>query len=289
MKQKLKNFFSIFADLWHSKRLTVKLAWNDLRKRYAGSMGGIIWAYVVPLMNIVVMWFVFQYGFKSTGSIGGQGNIPYIVWLVPGYIMWSMISDSLMQATNALPEYAYLVKKVQFKTDILPPMKVLSSFFVHCFFLLFALVIFLIFGNQGYWPTWAWLQIPYYLIGAAVLLIGLSWLLSSLAVFLKDMAQIVTIFLQIGFWATPVFWDLESLIAVENPSTKRYVAYYILKCNPFYYLVNGYRRIMITGTPFWAHEDAFWQIPYFWGFSLLMLFLGALAFQKTKKHFADVL
>ncbi len=292
MKAKIKRLFSIFDDLWTSRKLMGKLAWMDIRKRYAGSIGGIIWAYVVPLINILVMWFVFQYVFGSVGRLGTQMDIPYIVWLVPGYIMWTLISDSLIQATNCMAEYSYLVKKVQFKSDILPPMKVISSLFIHAFFLVFALVICLIFGNQGFWPTWAWFQLFYFLLGAIVLLTGLSWLVASLAVFLKDMNQIVTVVLQIGFWATPVFWNLNDILNTKDgsaPSPRRVFAFYFLQFNPFYYLVNGYRSTMVLNQPFWEFDQAYWQGPYFWAVAIFFLFLGAFAFGKTRKHFADVL
>lgn len=291
---KAKKLFSLFSSVWSSKRLIAQLAMTDLKKRYAGSYGGIIWAYVVPLVNMLVMWFVFQYGFKSSSSFGGVTDIPFIVWLAPGYIIWTFISDCLMQSANAIPEYSYLVKKVAFKTEIIVPIKIFSSLVIHAFFLVFVLVVCLIFGSKGFWPTWAWFQLFYYLLGAMVLMLGLGWIVSALAVFLKDTAQIVTIFLQIGFWATPVFWDLETVIhpdyeSIAPVSTARYVVYYILKCNPFYYLVNGYRQTAVLNKPFWANADAFWQAPYFWGIAILFLFLGAAVFGKTKKHFADVL
>ena len=292
MKEKIKRLFSIFEDLWLNRKLMGKLAWMDIRKRYAGSVGGIIWAYVVPLINILVMWFVFQYVFKSRGSLGGVTDVPYAVWLVPGYIMWTLIADSLTQATTCMNEYSYLVKKVQFKSDLLPPVKVLSSLFIHAFFLVFALVICLIFGNQGYWPTWAWLQIFYFTFGAVVLLTGLAWLVAALAVFLKDMQQIVTVVLQLGFWATPVFWNLNDILKDGNggdPSPKRVFAYYFLQFNPFYYLVNGYRSTMVLNRPFWEFDGAYWQGPYFWAVAIFFLLLGAITFGRTRKHFADVL
>lgn len=286
MRNPFRAFGGLAKDIWTSKKLIFALAWNDIKKRYAGSFAGILWAYIVPLVNILVMWFVFQYGFKSTAISESHGSVPFICWMVPGYIIWSFMNDTLIQSTGVLSEYSYLVKKVQFKTDILAPIKVVSSLFVHAFFLVFAVVIFCIFG---FYPGWVWFQILYYLLGAILLMLGLAWLCSSIAVFLKDMPQIVTVILQIGFWATPIFWDLETIIGVENPSVKRQVFYVIFKCNPFYYLVNGYRMTMLEQVPFWAHNDAYWQIPYFWGFTILTLLLGAGVYLKTRKHYADVL
>lgn len=99
---------------------------------------------------------------------------------------------------------------------------------------------------------------------------------ASLNVFVKDTGQIVTVLMQIGFWATPVFWDIE--IMPENLQ-------FLFRSNPMFYIVQGYRDSFLYSVPFWHH----WELTlYFWGVTALVAVTGALVFQRLKPHFADV-
>ena len=120
-------------------------------------------------------------------------------------------------------------------------------------------------------------QFIYYLICLSVLALGLGWAVSALNPFLRDIAQIVGVILQIGFWATPIFWDIHIMPAKVQM---------IFKLNPMFYIVQGYRDSFIYFQPFWMHPL---QTFYFWIIALMILFGGALIFKKLKPQFADVL
>jgi len=109
------------------------------------------------------------------------------------------------------------------------------------------------------------------------LALGIAWMSSALNVFMRDMKQIIAMLVQIGFWATPIFWNIG--IMPENIQ-------YVLKLNPFQYIVQGYRESFIYFIPFWQHP---YQTIYFWFFTLTLLVGGALVFKKLKPQFADVL
>jgi lipopolysaccharide transport system permease protein/teichoic acid transport system permease protein len=111
----------------------------------------------------------------------------------------------------------------------------------------------------------------------SVLALGISWIVSSLNVFLRDVGQIVAVVLQVGFWATPIFWDIQ--IMPKGFQTA-------IKLNPMFYIVQGYRESFIYFTPFWKHP--FYTL-YFWFAVLTVLFIGAIIFRKLKPHFSDVL
>ena len=116
----LKTIFSLPADLYRNRRLVMKLAKNDFKTRYAGSYFGTIWAFVQPVVTILVYWFVFSVGFRSnTDELG----IPFVLYLVAGIVPWFFFSDALSGGTNALIEYNYLVKKVVFNISVLPVVK----------------------------------------------------------------------------------------------------------------------------------------------------------------------
>lgn len=264
---KIKNFFK---KCWTNFKLIFRLSLNDLKKRYSGSIGGILWAYVQPLVVILVFWFVFEKGFRNSPVDG----YPFILWMVPAYIAWTFINDSTSQSSNVMFEYSFLVKKIKFKIEFLPIVKVLSSFLIHLFFIVFAVVINLIYGYP-FNPMW--FQVFYYSFGLSVFLIGISWIVSSLSVFYKDVGQIVNVLLQIGFWLCPIFW---------NPDTMNPTIVKVLKFNPLFYVIQGYRETFMYGKPAF---DYTLQTVYFWGVTVIIFVIGLLLFKKLKKHFADLL
>ena len=119
---------NIFGILKNNRKLIFSLAKNDFKTRFAGSYLGIFWAFVQPVVTILVYWFVFQVGFRN----GTVDEFPFVLWLTAGLVPWFYFSEALMGATNSLLEYSYLVKKVVFNIDILPVIKVLSALFVLC-------------------------------------------------------------------------------------------------------------------------------------------------------------
>jgi len=257
-------------DIYLSRYLLYKLVINDIKQQYLGSFLGILWAFVQPIVNILVMWFVFQVGFKSAGVEG----VPFILWLSAGMIPWFFINDAISRGTNVIIDYSYLVKKIVFRVSLLPLIKIFSSLFIHLFFILFLILMFLIYG---YKPSIYWLQVPFYTLCAMFLSIGIVYITASINVFFKDMSQIVNMVLQILFWVTPIFWTTKLI-------PKSYL--WIIKLNPFYYIIEGYRNAFI-------HHIWFWQqyklTLYFLFVSTLVFFIGINIFRRLKPHFADVL
>lgn len=273
-----KAIMEIPKDIVTNWRLIRALAKNDMKAKFAGSVLGVVWAFVQPVVTVLVYWFVFEKAIgAATQSTRAGITAPYVLWLVAGIVSWFYFADAVSFGTSALISYNYLVKKVVFKIDVLPVVRMISCLFVHLFFIGFTLVLFLLYGN---FPTVYWLQIPYYLICTLILAAGIVYITSAVAVFFRDLIQVVTIFLQLLIWATPIMWNY---YAMKNISP---VIATILKANPMFYIVNGYRDSLIGGAPFWADAEL---MAWFWFVTLLLFAIGVLVFRKLKVHFADVL
>lgn len=246
------------------------LAKNDFKARFSTSLLGIVWAFIQPLVTILVMWFVFQAGFKNPPI----DDVPFMAWFIPGYLAWAYFSEALVSVTNALIEYQYLVKKVNFRVAIIPLVKIISSSFVHVAFIVFIFLVMIVYKI----PCSIYnLQVIYYFFCMIILLIGLGWLLSAISAFPPDVANIVNVFIQIGFWATPIFWSPEKMTPfIQN----------VLKLNPMYYICQGYREAFILKEWFWNHYKV---TVYFWIITMAILVIGALTFKKMRPHFSDVL
>lgn len=269
MKKPKKNNFFI-QKVCKDYNLLLELSLNDVKKRFSGTYFGIVWSFFQPLMTILVYWLVFQYGFKS-GPVGG---VPYITWFIPGIISWLFVSEAITNASNSFLEYDYLIKKVKFDINILPMVKILSSFCVHIFFCFFAIIIC---AFMGYAPGVKLLQIVYYFIATICFLFAISLITSPIMVFFRDLGQIINIILLLGMWGTPIVWDINTF----PESMQR-----ILRLNPFYYLVEGYRDSMLSRGWFW--EKASLGI-YFWVITGVAFFLGRYIFAKLKPYFADTI
>lgn len=275
--------FGIFYDrltvlpkeLYQSRRLIWKLSKNDFKKRYAGSYLGMVWAFVQPVVTVVMYWIVFDRVFDTRSQLVAGGiEMPYVLYLTAGLVPWFYFSEALTNGTTALLEYNYLVKKVVFKISILPIIKVIAATFIHLFFVVVLLIIAI---GYGYYPSVYTLQIFYYSFCEFVLVLAISYTACAVVVFFKDLQQIINIALQIGMWATPILWDISMLTDKMKP---------LFKLNPMVYIVNGYRSAIYEQEWFFEH---FYSSTYFWIFTVTLFCIGSLIFKRLKVHFADVM
>ena len=261
---------AFLCDLLRNRHIIWELTKKDIKQRYLGSVLGVRWAFIQPTITVLIFWFVFQVGFKSMPV----DHFPFILWLVCGMFPWFLFNDAWLAATNSIIGNSFLVKKVVFRVSLLPIIQILSALVINLFFVV---VLFLMFGVYGYPPDVHNIQVFYYLFAELCLIFGLSLITSSLVIFLKDVGQLVAMFLQFGFWGTPIFWSLKMI--PEN-------LWFLFKANPMYYIVAGYRESFI-------YHHWFWELGYtnisFWLETLFIVLVGVVLFKKLRPHFADVL
>ena len=265
---------SLLKEIYIKRKLILDLAKADFKKRFVGSYFGIAWMFLQPIATVLVYFFVFQLGFKSVPPIA---VFPYVLWLIPGIVPWFFISEVLNMGTNCLQEYNYLVKKVVFRVEILPFIKMLSCLMVHG---IFAIIMFVVFLCYGFLPKASWFQIIYYTFAASMLSLAITYFTSAINVFFKDMAQIVGICLQFGMWMVPIMWAPEMFKNAPEWLTS------VLKINPVYYIVAGYRDSMLYGN--WVTERPTLGL-YFWFVTIVLFLIGLKVFKKLRPHFSDVL
>lgn len=275
---KKKKDTSLPIHLIKSRKLVWNLAKNDIKKKFAGSYFGVIWAFVQPVITVLLYWFVFEKGLNSKATDLRTGiEIPFVLWLMAGLVPWFYFQEAMNGGTGVLVEYSYLVKKVVFQIDILPVVKMISALFTHIFFVIFAIVIF---AGMGYFPDLYVLQVVYYSLCMILFTTGLVYATSAVTVFFRDMKEVIGIVLQIGMWVTPIMWNFESMVQIPGWAVA------ILKLNPMYYIVSGYRDALINKVGFWENPGL---TVYFWIVTVLLLLLGTGIFKRLRPHFADVL
>lgn len=261
------------AKRWRQASFLVfRLTQRDLKNRYAGSFFGVFWAVIQPLMMMLILWFVFTYGLKAHDA---SGDVPFVSWFFAANTAWIFLADGVNAATNAILEYTFLVKKIRFQVRLLTIIKLLSATFLHFVFL--ALLSLVLLAN-GHRPTLYWLQVFYYLPGAFLLLLGVTWVSASLQVFSRDVGQLISIGLQFTFWMTPIIWNWRSLPAAWQKW---------LCLNPVFYLTEGYRNSFVYGHS--IADQGLLAGACFWSVTLTLLLLGHLVFTRLRPHFGDVL
>lgn len=233
---------------------------------------GALWALAQPVVTVVMYYIVFDKLMGNTGR--GADGVPFVLFLTAGLVPWFYFNEALNNGTNAMREYDYLVKKVVFKISILPIIKVIAATFIHVFFVAVLLAVAALYG---YYPNIYTIQILYYSFCMFVFVLALCYATCSIVVFFKDLTQIINIVLQIGIWATPILWNIDSV---------PYEWVFLLKLNPLVYIVGGYRNA-IYGKE-WFFQD-FFSTMYFWIVTVVLFGIGGAIFRRLKVHFADVL
>ena len=265
--------FKLIKTIVQKSGMIYSLAKSDFKKRFVGSFFGLVWMFVQPLATVLVYTLIFQVGFRSTPPLA---NVPYVVWLICGLVPWFYFQDTLIQGTNCLYEYNYLVKKVVFNVELLPIIKLVSVGFAHAAFLII-LFIALFIARIPF--NFTFLLVVYYSFALSVFSLGISYFTSAINVFFKDMSQIVSIVLQFGIWMCPIMYD-ERLFAGRAEFVLK-----LLKFNPIYYIVKGYRNCLL-GESF----DSFVHISiYYWIVAIIIFTIGYKLFDRLKDDFSDVL
>ncbi len=257
--------------LFKNRKLAFSLGKNDFKNRFANTSLGSVWGFLQPFVFMFTYVIVFQYILKT----GSAGNDPYVVWFIPGMVMWQCINDTVISASNSIRNYSYLVKKVVFPVDIIPVISIIASGFVAIFLFVVAIAVGIIFK---YVPNF--LQIIYIIIAAYAFLIAFTRFTSAVTTLVPDFSQLLTIAMQLFFWFTPVVWNLSMLS--NHPLILK-----IMKCMPFNYLVSGFRDAFISSNIVTEGHGIYTIV--FWIITIVMFVWGNYTFKKNKKDFADVL
>ena len=263
----------IWQPLWQLPRrgeLIFSFAKRELLGRYKGSALGIAWAVLTPVVMIAIFTFIFA-GIFGARFGTNHSHWDYALYLFCGLLPWSMFQESVQQSANTIVVNSNLVKRVVFPLETLPAAQVFAAL-GNQLFATVALLIAMIIVRQRLELTALWL--PVLLIPQLLFALGAAWLVASLGVFLRDIAQGITLLLMAWMYLTPIIYP-ESIVP------DRFRA--LIDFNPFTPLVRNYRRIFLDGlAPDWP------ALAYFAAIAVVLFIFGYWWFARTRKSFADV-
>jgi lipopolysaccharide transport system permease protein len=265
---------SVWRPLWQLPRrfdLIFSLTRRELAARYRGSVLGIIWAVLTPVVMIAIFTIIFS-GIFNARFGSGSSQWDYALYLFCGLLPWNAFQESLQLSSTTIVGHANLVKRVVFPLETLPVSLSLAAA-ANQMFGTVALLLAAALLRRELHATIAFL--PLLLIPQLLATFGAAWLIASLGVFVRDIVQGITLFLMAWMYLTPIIYP-ESLVPA------RYRA--IVNLNPFTALVRNYRRILLEGgLPDWR------GLGYFAAFALVSFVFGYWWFARTRKNFADVI
>jgi lipopolysaccharide transport system permease protein len=251
--------------------LIASLTRREVAARYKGSVLGILWALLTPVVTIATFTLLFAGIFGARFGVTGS-EWEFALYLFCGMLPWTAFQEAVQLSSQKIVSQANLVKRVVFPLEILPVAQTLASFITQLFGTIALLIAALVIQRTLH-PTVLWL--PVLVLPQLLLTFGAAWLVASLGVFLRDIVQGIALVLMVWMYLTPIFYP-------ETIVPERFRPF--INANPFTPLIRSYRRIMLEGSsPDWR------GLAYFTGFALIVFIFGYWWFAKTRKNFADVI
>jgi lipopolysaccharide transport system permease protein len=257
--------------LWSLRHLTGLMVQRDLMGRYKGSLMGAFWPVINPVGHLILYTFLFNMILKVRfGDDPSLSN--FALYLMTGLIGWGAFAESLARSTTCILEVPNLVKRVVFPLEILPLVLVISSFLSQSFALV-SLLAFIAVSQHGLHATILFL--PLIALSQAFLTTGITWILASLGVFIRDIRHAISLVLSAWMYATPIVYP-QSYLPKEFK--------FLLWLNPMAGIIEDYRRVLLSGlAPDWTTYFTYTAV------GIVVCILGYNLFFKTKKTFADVM
>ncbi len=262
----------MIASLWRNRDLIRAHTRREIEGRYRGSIMGVVWMFLNPLLMLAVYTFVFSVVFKARWDTGSDSKTEFALLLFAGLMVFNLFSECVTRAPGLVLSNPNYVKKVIFPLETLPFVQLLAALFHGLVSLLVWLLAYLIFFGI---PHATVLYVPLIVAPFGLFVLGISWWLASLGVYLRDVSQLVGIVTTITLFLSPIFYPPSAL-----PEGYRALLYF----NPLTPVVEQMRDVLYFGLP-----PSFILLAASWGGALLVAWLGFAWFQKTRRGFADVL
>jgi lipopolysaccharide transport system permease protein len=260
-----------FRLIWRQRSMIRTMTRRDILARYRGSMGGLFWTLLNPLLLMATYFFVFgivlQSRFGEDPSRAG-----FALYFLAGMLPWMAVSEAVGRSALLLLEHRNFIKKLVFPVETLPVTLAVSGLVTEL--MAFGVFLVFLFVARGELPGSA-LWLPAVVAPQLLMTAGLCWFIAAAGVFVRDLSQITAFALTLVFFLTPICYP-EASLPREAAS--------LLNKNPMAALVRAYRAILLDGhAPAWG---AMWKL---WLVSLAMFVIGHAWFYKLRRSFADVI
>ncbi|WP_370661745.1 ABC transporter permease [Candidatus Pantoea formicae] len=271
---KSTSIIVLLRSIIANRHLIYQMTKREITGRYRGSFMGVLWSFINPVLMLTVYTFVFSVVFKArwgTGSVS-ESKSDFAIILFVGLIVHTLFAETLMRAPTLILGNVNYVKKVIFPLETLSVTSIASVLFHSIISLIVLLSAFFIFNGFIHWTV---IFIPLVFFPLIIVSVGLSWFLSSLGVFIRDVGQTIAILTMILMFLSPIFYPVSAL-----PEKFQHV----IILNPLTFIIEQSRNVII-----WGKMPDFTGLALYSIAALCLMWLCFFWFQKTRKGFADVL
>lgn len=261
------------ASVHTHHQLLVKLIWRDVVGRYRGSLIGLLWSFVTPLIMLAVYTFVFAYVFQARWNVGeGEPRALFALVLFSGLMLHGLLAEVLNRSPSIIINNVNYVKKVVFPLELLPIVILGAALFHFAINVGVMLLAMLLMGM----PLHATILLyPLVVLPLMPLTLGIGWGLAALGVFVRDIGQLTGILTTILLFLSPIFFPLDAL----PPLLQK-----LLVLNPLTIIIENVRNVLL-----WGEMPNWWSLMLYSVVALSVCLVGFVGFQALRKGFADVL
>ena len=256
---------NIFKRIYNYRELLKTNVKKEVKGRYKNSFLGVLWSFLNPLLQLAVYSVIF-------GSLLAGDNPTYHIYVCIGLIPWTYFVSAIQQADYTIIANGNIIQKVYFPREILP-ISIATSGAINFAISTIIILAFCLFSELGL--TWYILLYPIILLVQYVLILGISFIVSAITVYIRDLEHIIGVVLMAAFYATPIVYRLEQL-----PDNLRV----IMSLNPMTHIINAYRDIF-----YYQQMPDFAKLGILFAISIVLVVVGYLVFNKLQKGFAEEL
>lgn len=266
IKEQIKYFYLI-------RRLSL----YELKSANKNNYLGMAWEIINPCIQVAIYWFVFGFGIRQRAAVevAPGFEVPFLQWMLVGIIIWFFFYQSTIQASKSIYSRLRMLSKMNFPMSVIPNFIIFSKFYIHLAMMLVTIIILV---ATGYPINLYYLQLPYFIIATFAFTYSLALITSTLSTIVRDVHMLLNATLRMLLYLSPILWTISRLPGAFAT---------IMKLNPLYYLIEGYRA-GFYGLG-WYFIDHWEYTIYFWLLTIVLFFLGSKIHVKFRRHFIDFL
>src|SRR5699024_5087811 len=257
--------------------LISRLSLYEIKSKNKNNYLGMTWEIINPTIQLIIYWFVFS-TIRAREPIEMNGvEIPFFPWLLAGFFIWIFSYQSIIQGSNSIYTRLKMLSKMNFPMSVIPNYIIYTNLYIHIGLLILSIVVL---NFMGFYISVYYVQLFYFLLSAYCLLFAISLITSTISTIIRDFHMLLNSVVRMLLYLSGVLWPLTLLSdfpLIEN----------IMKLNPIYYLVEGYRASLF-GTEWYLITN--WQYTlFFWALVIVLFIIGSSLHVKFRRHFIDYL
>jgi teichoic acid transport system permease protein len=272
----MKSVITIIKEQINHFYLVRRLSIYELKSSNKNNYLGMAWEVINPMIQIAVYWLVFGLIMRNRDPVTYPNGleVPFLQWMLAGIILWFFFYHSTIQGSKSIYTRLKILAKMNFPLSVIPNFVIFSHLYIHLAMLVITIIIL---NLTGFFINIYYLQIIYFLISTFVFIYALSLITSTLSTIIRDVHMFLNATLRMLLYLSPILWAMDSI--------KDEFLQNIMKINPLFYLIEGYRSAFFGQG--WYFIDEWQYTIYFWILTVALLLIGSSLHVKFRKHFID--